>query len=276
MNMHPEIRLRSAQLETGVLVELFTLDLTALGGPVLYYHPYNKLAPQTITFQGHEYQPWPIKAEGWDMNTKGTLPRPTLSIANVGSMVSAFMRQYGDFIGAEVIHRKTYAQFLDGEPGANPQAEFIPNRFVVERKVSETSTVVQLELATLFDTEGVQLPRRQILSGYCPWDYRGVECGYTGPPVADEDDNPILATNDRGLYNAALVYNQGDYAYLVINGIRAYYASLINANTAPLTDKTSWVRDTCSKCLRACKMRFGEDNPLPFGGFPGASDTNVV
>ncbi|PVF11381.1 phage minor tail protein L, partial [Yersinia pestis] len=29
--------------------------------------------------------------------------------------------------------------------------------------------------------------------------------------------------------------------------------------------------DKCSGLLVDCKKRFGADNPLPFGGFPGAA-----
>ena len=31
-------------------------------------------------------------------------------------------------------------------------------------------------------------------------------------------------------------------------------------------------QDVCGKRLSSCKCRFGANNPLPFGGFPGAGD----
>ena len=33
-------------------------------------------------------------------------------------------------------------------------------------------------------------PGRIMLANTCMWDYRGDECGYNGPAVADEFDNP--------------------------------------------------------------------------------------
>jgi hypothetical protein len=47
---------------------------------------------------------------------------------------------------------------------------------------------------------GVVLPRRQIIANVCQWKYRGAECGYTGPPVADANDN-LLQGSSNALLN---------------------------------------------------------------------------
>jgi lambda family phage minor tail protein L len=264
-------------IEPGNLVELYEFDLSPQGGVApdspLYLHPYVRLSPPTLAFMGNTFEPFPIHTEGWEWNTKGTLPRPTVVIGNIDGIVTALLRQYNDFVGCVLTRRRTYAKFLDdgAEPGSSGNwKQLPPDIFSVERKVEETPTTVQFELTAAWDAEGVMLPRRQILSGFCPWMYRGPECSYVGPPVADKDDNPITATTDRGAYDAGTTYASGDYAYIMVAGIRVYYASLAGSNTSPLTDKTKWVRDDCSKRVSACKMRFGALNPLPYGGFPGA------
>ncbi|TEZ08542.1 phage minor tail protein L [Escherichia coli] len=44
---------------------------------------------------------------------------------------------------------------------------------------------------SLQDSRGGSLfPGRIMLANTCMWDYRGDECGYNGPAVADEFDNP--------------------------------------------------------------------------------------
>jgi hypothetical protein len=43
---------------------------------------------------------------------------------------------------------------------------------------------------------GVMLPRRQVIANVCQWVYRGGECGYTGPPVADADDNYLQGSSN--------------------------------------------------------------------------------
>lgn len=265
---------RSRAYNPGALVELYDLNLESQGGDVLYLHPYTDRGANILPFQGHDYQPFPIRSEGWDWNTQGTLPRPLVGVGNIDGIVTALLRQYGDFVGCQVTRHRTYTDYLDNgsEPGSPGNwKEYPPDIFVIERKSKETNTIVEWELATLFDSEGVALPRRQILSGYCPWLYRGAECGYTGAPVADIHENPLVATTDRGAYNLATTYALGDYAYVMVSGIRVYYVSLANANNAALTDATKWTRDACAKTLSACRARFGANNPLPYGGFPGAA-----
>ncbi|MDU3156553.1 MAG: phage minor tail protein L, partial [Hafnia alvei] len=40
------------------------------------------------------------------------------------------------------------------------------------------------------ETDGAQFPSRTMLADICSWAYRSAECGYTGPAVADEFDQP--------------------------------------------------------------------------------------
>jgi len=113
-------------------------------------------------------------------------------------------------------------------PTADPNEHFRDEIWFIERKVSEDFETVEFELTTAIDLNGEQLPGRQIIAGMCGWTirggYRGPYCGYTGPAVADADDNP---TTDPSL-------------------------------------------DQCGGRVRSCKLRFGQDKPLPHGGFPAA------
>ena len=255
-------------------MELYDLDVSLYGGDILYLHPYTDRGANVFTFQTNVYNPWPIQSSGWDWNTKGTLPRPIISVGNINGVVTALLRQYGDFVGCKLIRHRTYRDYLDdgAEPGSpGNYQEYTPDIYVIDRKASESSTVIQFELATLFDSEGVSLPRRQVLAGYCPWLYRGAECTYTGPPVQDARENALTAITDRGAYNSATTYANHDYVYVMVNGIRVYYVSLADGNTSALADITKWTRDACAKSVSACKARFGATNPLPGGFFPGAS-----
>jgi hypothetical protein len=72
-------------------------------------------------------------------------------------------------------------------------------------------------------------------------------------------------------WDNTVTYRTGDFVYVLVGGVRQYYVSIANSNTAPLSDATKWTRDWCSKTLGACKVRFGATNPLPFGAFPGVT-----
>lgn len=180
------------QLDPGAQIELFELDLTVIGGTDhLYFHAGTNKVNQPIVWQARAYQPFPIKADGFDKSTKGTLPRPRLQIANVTGGISALILTYDDMVGAKVIRRRTFAQYLDGQPGADPNQHLDDDIFFVERKVNENHVMVEFELSSSLDMEGVQLPSRSITTNYCQWKYRGDGCGYTGTTYFDAADKPV-------------------------------------------------------------------------------------
>lgn len=218
-------------LEPGSLVELFELDATALGADVLRFHGYTQVGP--MYWQGLQYDPWPIQASGFELNPSKP-PSPTLSVANIDGTIGALCRTFSDFCGAVVTRHRTLGRYMDaanfpgGNPSADPTQELPPDKWIIERRSSETNIAVEFELSSALDFGQQQLPGRQIVANVCGWlargGYRGPYCGYTGGPVADINDNP---TSDPA-------------------------------------------KDQCSGRLNACQMRFGTNNPLPYGSFPAA------
>ena len=85
-----------------------------------------------------------------------------------------------------------YLRKAAGNPTADPNQEFPPEMWFIERKSAEAPEAVEFELASALDFLGKKLPGRQIIAGQCPAEfvYRGENCGYTGPPVADINDVP--------------------------------------------------------------------------------------
>src|SRR5690606_7587927 len=163
-------------------------------GEQLYFHGYTEVGP--ITWQGIEYDPWPVEAEGFEL-TGDRPPQPRLSVGNVDGKISAVGAAGEDIVGAIVTRHRPLGKYLDAvnfeggvNPDADPTQEMPVDVWIVERKARETAEVVQFELSSALNFGGVQLPRRQIIAGQCPWLYRGVECGYTGLAVADAHDVP--------------------------------------------------------------------------------------
>jgi lambda family phage minor tail protein L len=255
----PNLNIMAATLEPGAIVKLFDLDLGNQGGSHYYYHPYTQLYPNVIPFQSVNYQGWPFKDEGWDFNTKGTLPRPVVTIANIGSAITNLLRQYNDFVGCQVTRHRTYTDFLDNGPTPDPTQEFPPDIFVIDRKRSETNTVVELELSMRADVEGRQIPARQIIANFCMWKYRDPNCSYAGVPVADDQDNLLTIGTDRGLFDPTLNnYVTYDYVYQLINGVRQYYVYFgTSPGNAPIANTSAWRRDLCGKKISSCRLRFG-------------------
>ncbi len=187
---------RSITLSQPAPVELFELDLTAFGGPHERFSPQANELGQGVTWQGNLYNLFPIKAEGFEQRSSGTFPRPRLSCSNVLGTLGPLIRQYDNLRGAKLIRRRTLAcyldavNFLDGNPGADPAAEWPPEVWLIDRTLGRSRMEVMWELCNPLDLAGVMLPGRTVQPDYCPVRYRGSDCGYTGGPVAKRDDSP--------------------------------------------------------------------------------------
>lgn len=217
-------------LAQDTLVELFVLDVTALGGTVYRFHAGTNPLKGTVVWQGQSYGPMAIEATGFELTGNGKLPRPSLRVGNMDGLLGAVVDAYQDLLGAMVTRKRTLLKYLDAvnfaggvNPTADPLAAFADDVYTISRKTLQTKTMIEFELGSSFDVQGVRLPGRQILQSLCVWGYKSAECGYAGPPVATIDDVPTTS------------------------------ASL----------------DACGKRVASCKLRFGEFGELPFGGFPG-------
>lgn len=182
-------------LEPGALVELYEVDATVLGAEVYRFH--NNLTPDDIVFQGLAYSPHPVTASGFEMTGTAKQPVPSLVLGDTDGFIAALCIYFGDLVGAKLTRRRTMCKYLDGMPEADPNEEFPPDVWYVERKASELPTQVKFELSSPLDFAGQQLPRGQIIANTCRWltigGYRGPYCGYNGPPVANEYD--IITTD---------------------------------------------------------------------------------
>jgi len=184
------------------VVELFELDLvenitTGASANKFYFTNQTTISGTKLQWKATgsgatlvTYEPLPIAAEGFDRSTRGQIPRPTLTVANIFNTFTEALEELDDLIGAKITRRRTLAKYLGGSPTQDLNAEFPTDIYYIERKVAETNQSVTFELASELDLEGLQLPRRIITQNYCVWEYRGSECGYTGPPVADINDAP--------------------------------------------------------------------------------------
>jgi lambda family phage minor tail protein L len=242
MNSPQSITSQWQRLEPDAVIELFDLDMSLIGGPVVHYHGGTNQIFEPVVWQGVTYYPFPVQASGFEYSGQGQLPRPRLTVANTTGAISALVLTYGDLIGCKVTRRRTFQQYLDavnfpnGNAGADPTAEFPQDIFYIEQRTSETRDAVEFQLSAAFDFQGLKLPRRYVIQNTCQWQYRifqlstdsfnynNVECPYTGTQYFDSSDNPTTMQND-----------------------------------------------VCGKRLTSCQARFGVNNTLPYGAFPGCA-----
>jgi len=175
------------KVNPSAIIELFTLTLdNALHGATTVYRFHagtNLDANGKIVWDGNEYLRFPIQATGFAYQ-RGQLPRPTLSVSNMGSpSISAILLTVNqttagnDLTGAKVVRIRTMARFLDaanfsgatnpfGTP--DPTAEFPQEIYYIDRKKAENREIVSWELAAVFDLAGIRSPKRQCTRSLFP------------------------------------------------------------------------------------------------------------
>jgi lambda family phage minor tail protein L len=228
-----------AALAPNAIIELFQLKLVAAlhgSSDTYYFHAgANAAVTGNIVWNGQTYIRLPIQAEGFEYGNTGTLPRPTLSVANLGGEISALLlianafTPGNDLGGATVTRIRTLKKFLDGEAAADPHAKFPDEIWYIDRKSAETRDVVQWELASKFDLAGMVIPKRQIIANICQWQYRSAECGYAGAPVAGANDQRLTSSSNATLqayYDALATYQDANAT------TRAAAATLATATNA--------------------------------------------
>jgi len=122
------------------------------------------------------YVALPMQAEGLDISSDGAYNRPELTVANIESVFSDELDglSFEQLIGKRITRRTTLKKYLYGETGdSNPPTEFPKITYVIDRIKSKSAVSVTFELAAPFDLAGIQLPRRTIIGGACPWKYTG-------------------------------------------------------------------------------------------------------
>ncbi len=110
-------------------------------------------------------------------------------------MVTGMAEDLQSLVGGTVVRRKVYARFLDAVNFVNKNSDADPEQEVISRwrieQCSELSAVSAPFCTVHADGNGRRcFPGRIMLANTCTWTYRGDECGYHGPAVADEYDQP--------------------------------------------------------------------------------------
>ena len=177
-------------------IELFVLELVeglhyATGNPssvptTFRFHAGSSMNSNAeIIWQGNSYQRVPITFDGAEFSGKGQIPRPTLTIANLGgiSRSSAVITMtdlmiivnlttpHNDLVDAKLTRITTLASELDAanfpsssNPFGTPSSNELPQEiFFIDRKVQENRNFVEFELVSEIDLAGKKIPARQVL-----------------------------------------------------------------------------------------------------------------
>jgi len=285
------------QYSKNQVIELFEIsDIRGDSSSIYFYGGINNFN-EGIIFDGKTYIYLPFSGEDFATRGDGKMNRPKIKIINHLGLFSKYIKNKDDLLRARVHRTRTFVKFLDKENFLNfdedyeywynlgidpdPSAIIKKETWLIAQKINENKNYIEYELANALDLDNITLPRRKIINNYCSWKYRGSQCGFTGPPIADSNnvkfENSMV---DRGEWVAGTSYTQGDFVYLIVeDGVSFRPLVFVAAkdhtssqSNRPTLDNRTWLKDECSKNLNGCKMRFkgAPNEPLPFGGFPSS------
>jgi lambda family phage minor tail protein L len=223
-------------------IELFTLDTSPIyqingvpnGGAQYNWTP-GTIGDAAIVFGGVTYSPMPVAFTNMKTTGQGTPPTPVLRVSAIGGLIASLIGAEGDLVGATVTRLRTFSEFLDGQPEADPAYFFGPDTFSIDQKVVQTKNYTEFRLAVSYDQAGIRFPKRQILRDSCTHSYR------------------YYNTTTSAFVAGNCPYTGGSY----------YTAAGVSTS-----DPT---QDACGKRLSDCLLRYPNNQPLPTWAFPGAA-----
>ncbi|WP_407078571.1 phage minor tail protein L [Xenorhabdus bovienii] len=238
------------KLDAGNTVRLYEIDGTKFGADMLRFHAYgmpvtpdeidaaeekgSQLQPKSIWWQGQEYKPWPVQIEGLEMSTDGQAARPRLSVANIEGTVTALCLQFDDMVQAKVAIHDTFVHYLDAKnfPQGNPTADPQQERQLMFYINRKTS---ETDKTVVFELAS--------------------PASLDGLIIPTRQIHGVYTWCARGWYRTG---KGCDYAG----------TNYFDIDNNPTDDPS---KDRCPGTVIACKLRYGEDNELSFGGFPASS-----
>jgi len=236
MTLNASLTAELYKLEPSAIIELFVLDATSLGGSVFRFHNGTNQLSHNIVWQGNTYVRIPIEVNGFEFSGEAQFPRPKMRISNALSAITTILSSYGDLLGAKLTRKRTLKKFLDA-------VNFTGGVNATEDTTAEfVDDVYFIDRKTLEDRDVVEF---ELASA----------CELAG----------VFLPRRQIIQNTCIwAYRGTECGY---SGT-SYYDFLDNAvGSAGL--------DVCGKRLTSCKLRFGSNNPLPFGGFPSAGLNNA-
>ncbi len=221
-------------LAPGAIVELYELDATALGGTITRMHAGTNELRQAVVWQGNTYNPLPIEVSGFEFSGRGQLPRPTVKIANVSGLIGALVRELDDLLGAKFTRKRTLVKFLD--------AVNFPGG------VNPTADPTAALPDDVFFVDRKASENKVVIEFElaASFDVAGVT-----------------------LPRRYIVQNVCPWRY---RGAECGYTGTSYFDSADNAVGSAEL-DVCGKRLSSCKLRFGQNAPLPYGGFPAAGLT---
>lgn len=223
-------------LTPGADVVLYSVDMREIGGDLQRFHGYPLQGP--IWWQGNKFIPWSVEAKGFALTGNGPPPTPSLRLGNIGT------DQYGLPVTGIISALCAALQDLVGA--------------VVTRHHTFAHF---LDAENFPDGNPNANPEQEFLPDI--W-LIGAKT-FSNPQYVEFELRSAIDFEGRKLPSRQIL-TRCDVRY---RGPRCGYtgSAMFDENGNPTTNPEN---DRCGKGVTDCKLRFGEFNELPHGGYPSA------
>jgi lambda family phage minor tail protein L len=218
------------KLAPSALVELFELDTSIIGGEGIdrFHAGVNGLGSDVV-WNGQTYTRFPIEANGFAINGRGQNPRPTVTVSNINGLMGAVSSSLQDLLGAKFTRIRTFAKYLDA---VNFEGGVNPD--------ADPNAVIDVQVFYIDRKSNEN-------KGFIEFEL-----------AAATDLVGVMLPRRQVIANVCpWKYRSPECSYTG--------GAVADGNDQPTTDLSV---DKCGKRLASCRMRFGENAQLPFGGFP--------
>lgn len=221
------------EIAPGAIVELFQLELNSIQhgvNAIYYFHAGINTIGTSLVWAGQTYQPLPVEAEGFEWNGQGSLPRPKLRVANVLGTITSILVSLPDGLdGAKVTRIRTLGRYLDA-------VNFPGNTNPTADPEAEWPR--EIYYIDRKSSETRDIVEFELASAF---DLVGVR-----------------APRRQCVTRCQWRYRSAECSYTGTNYFNALDQPVFNAS-----------EDVCGKRVDSCKLRFGQEAELPYGGYPG-------
>lgn len=127
-----------------------------------------------LVFQGNTYQPAAFDVQLKE--TAGEVPTINMTVKDVTGIVRNYMDLYAGGVGFNVRVSVVWGSTLD-LPSSQQRAEIQEMFQVISGSIADRDVTWSLGAPSLL---AFDFPRRRQTKDFCQWQYKGVECAYTG------------------------------------------------------------------------------------------------
>jgi phage-related protein len=244
------------------IIELFELQLFAnihgVSDIYRFHAGTNLINNGEVVWKGNAYLRFPVEADGFEYTGQGALPRPKIRISNIlGSITAILLSLPNGLEAAKVTRIRTLGRYLDAANFPAPGDILLEDGDVL---LLEDGSSFLLEPINATEDFSAEFPREIYYIDRKSAENREI-VEFELASVFDLAG--VRAPKRQCIANICQwVYRSTECGYIGTN----YFDANNNAvGSASL--------DVCGKRLSSCQVRFGANAELPYGSYPGISQT---